>query len=69
VVANFPLQILPAQPIASLRIARKEQDVARCGQFDRQHETRVYLLSAIGRIVSNFFADFQFLLASSKTTR
>jgi hypothetical protein len=28
-----------------------------------------YLLSAIGRIVSNFFADFQFLLASSKTTR
>ena len=41
VVANFPLQILPAQPIASLRIARKEQDVARCGQLDRQHETRV----------------------------
>ena len=30
---------------------------------------KAYLLSAIGRIVSNFFADFQFLLASSKTTR
>jgi hypothetical protein len=28
-----------------------------------------YLLSAIGRVVLIIFADFQFLLASGKTTR
>jgi hypothetical protein len=39
--ANFPLQILPAQPIAALRIAREKQDFACCGQFDRQDETRI----------------------------
>jgi hypothetical protein len=29
----------------------------------------MYLLSAIGRVVLIIFADFQFLLASGKTTR
>ena len=45
------------------------QELIGLAKSGRYHAPPVYLLSAIGRIVSNFFADFQFLLASSKTTR